>query len=342
MHHRSPSRARSPRRSRSYDGKRRRPFHNMKTTAICPKCLGRHDDRPDHPPPATSRPSGTTPGLPTVLGTNKDASSTRAGVHFAGISSNPVAVQVKDTTMSVPAVATPAMEPKTAPAVNTLLTCLQSRVQTPYNADGRRESLIASDLIHKYPTLIEQLIHGFRVCAPTITQSFTPPNNPSINIHCDTFNNILHKEFMKECYIGPFTQSDLESIIGPFQSSPLHIIPKPGRPRKFCLIQNLSHPGSPQLGDTLSINSQVDSAFFPCEWGTFHTACALVRDLPPGSQGATSVTVLFPHHSVLLFFHTQCLRTWRGRRLYTNTAYLFIHSTSSFCFFDLSMDLANS
>ena len=54
------------------------------------------------------------------------------------------------------------------------------------------------------------------------------------------------------------------------------------------------------------------------------------------------VTVLFPHRSILLFFHTQCLLTWRGRRLYTNTAYLFIRTTSSFCFFDLSMDLANS
>ena len=238
-------------------------------------------------PPATSCPSGTTPGLPTALGTNKDASSTRAGMHFAGISSNPVAVQVKDTTMSIPAAATPAMEPKTAPTVNTLLTRLQSRVQTPYNVDGWQESLIASDLVYKYPILIEQLIHSFRVHAPTITQSFTPPNNPSINIHCDAFNDILHKEFMKEHYIGPFTQSDLESIIGPFQSSLLHIIPKPGRPRKFHPIQNLSHPSSPQLGDTLSINSQVNSALFPCKWGTFHTACALVRDLPPGSQGAT-------------------------------------------------------
>ena len=58
--------------------------------------------------------------------------------------------------------------------------------------------------------------------------------------------------------------------------------------------------------------------------------------------GRRSVTVLFPHRSVLLFFHTRCLLTWRGRRLYTNTSYLFIRTNSSFCFFDLSMDLANS
>ena len=65
---------------------------------------------------------------------------------------------------------------------------------------------------------------------------------------------------------------------------------------------------------------------------------------PGTSRGGTKVdvTVLFPHRSVLLFFHTQCLLTWRGRRLYTNTAYLFIRTASSFCFLDLSMDLANS
>ena len=55
-----------------------------------------------------------------------------------------------------------------------------------------------------------------------------------------------------------------------------------------------------------------------------------------------NVTILFPYHSVLLFIHTHCLLTWRGRRRYTNTSFLFIRTSSSFCFFDLSMDLANS
>ena len=55
-----------------------------------------------------------------------------------------------------------------------------------------------------------------------------------------------------------------------------------------------------------------------------------------------SVTILFPHHSILLLTHARCLLTWRGRHHYTNTSYLFIQTLSSFCFFDLSMDLANS
>ena len=66
--------------------------------------------------------------------------------------------------------------------------------------------------------------------------------------------------------------------------------------------------------------------------------------IEPGAQlyEGGNVTILFPYRSILLFIHTHCLLTWRGRRRYTNTSVLFIHTSSSFCFFDLSMDLANS
>ena len=50
VRHRSQSREKSPRRSRSGDNKRRRPFRNTKSLPTCPKCLGTHDARPDRPP----------------------------------------------------------------------------------------------------------------------------------------------------------------------------------------------------------------------------------------------------------------------------------------------------
>jgi hypothetical protein len=110
----------------------------------------------------------------------------------------------------------------------------------PYNANGWQDLLIEFNLSHKHLTLLEQLMRGFHVHAPTMTWSFTPPNNPSILMHQDAFNEILHREFQKQRYIGPFTQDALETHIGPFQSSPLNIIPKPEKPGKFRLIQNLS------------------------------------------------------------------------------------------------------
>ena len=67
--------------------------------------------------------------------------------------------------------------------------------------------------------------------------------------------------------------------------------------------------------------------------------------IEPGAQlyEGGNVMILFPHRSILLFTHTRCLLTWRGRRhSYINRSYLLIHTSSSFCFLDLSMDIANS
>ncbi|KAG6328128.1 hypothetical protein ID866_10962, partial [Astraeus odoratus] len=114
-----------------------------------------------------------------------------------------------------------------------------------------------------------------------------PPNNPSITIHHTAFNDLITKEYQKGQYIGPFSHEYLEQIIGHFQSSPLTIIPKPGKPGCFRLIQNLSYPNAPGQDNPQLINSQVDSSSFPCTWGTFHTTCTLIASLPPGCQGAT-------------------------------------------------------
>ena len=231
-------------------------------------------------PPATCHPSGTTQVQLTACVTSKGGCSTKVAKPCVGTSNVPVAALDKAITMSAQVAVMLTTEPKTALADSMWSACRQSRALTPYNVNGWRELLIALNISHKHPNLIDQLMHSFLAWAPTITCSFTPPNNPSICAHHDAFNEIVQKEFTKQQYIGPFTQDRLKSLIGPFQPSPLNIIPKAGKPGKFCLIQNLSHPNSPQPSELLSINSQVNPALFPCEWGKFNTACALVQNLP--------------------------------------------------------------
>ena len=65
------------------------------------------------------------------------------------------------------------------------------------------------------------------------------------------------------------------------------IIPKPGKPGRYHLIQNLSYPNVASHHGVSSVNSQVDSNLFPCTWGTFSTICTLIYSLLLGSQGAT-------------------------------------------------------
>ena len=96
---------------------------------------------------------------------------------------------------------------------------------------------------------------------------------------------IVEDEFAKGRYLGPFSQAEVEEHIGPFQTSPLSIIPKPGRPGKYRLVQNLSYPTHPRA-DPPSVNSAIDSSRYACTWGTFAVISYIAHHLPPGSQAA--------------------------------------------------------
>ena len=117
-----------------------------------------------------------------------------------------------------------------------------------------------------------------------IISTFTPSNHPSITSNQHIFHKIVNMEFKKGCYWGPFSKTELECIIGPFQTLPLSLILKPGKPGRFCLIQNLSYPRN--LRGVRSINHSIESDLYPCTWGTFTTTATLIRSLPPGSMGA--------------------------------------------------------
>ncbi|GBE89618.1 hypothetical protein SCP_1602810 [Sparassis crispa] len=115
-----------------------------------------------------------------------------------------------------------------------------------------------------------------------------PPNSESIITFATDFQRIINLEISKGRYIGPLTREDVEAFLGPFQSSPLAIIPKPGRPGRFRLVQNFSFPHAISYQyPNASVNSAVDSDDFPCTWGTFNIVALLICRLPPGSQGAT-------------------------------------------------------
>lgn len=113
----------------------------------------------------------------------------------------------------------------------------------------------------------------------------TPANSRSLVELRDPFLTIVQKEFTAGRYIGPFSRRSLESLCGPFQSSPLSLVPKANKPGAFRLVQNYSFPRTP-INSYYSINWHINSADFPCTWGTFAAFSHLVWSLPPGSQAA--------------------------------------------------------
>lgn len=157
--------------------------------------------------------------------------------------------------------------------------------QIPYKPHAWRRYLEMFALISQYPTLPRDLEEGFDVGIPTITATFTPPNRASVIELSNEFDSNIRTEFDRGRYLGPATRADVEALIGPFQTSPLSVIPKPAKPGKYRLIQNLSFPLTPKDGIP-SINSHIDSSRHPCTWGSFSVICLLIARLPHGSQAA--------------------------------------------------------
>ncbi|GBE78944.1 hypothetical protein SCP_0201410 [Sparassis crispa] len=176
---------------------------------------------------------------------------------------------------------------RTHMALSNVLEQRKHRALTPYNANAWESQLCTAGLLGRYKNLPDGLRVGFRINIPQITRTQDPPNKESIVTFAPEFLKIVNAEIAKGRYIGPFSRTDLEHLIGPFQSSPLSIIPKPGRPGRFRIVQNYSFPHTPSLRfPNPSINSTIDSDLFPSTWGTFNAICLLIRRLPPGSQAA--------------------------------------------------------
>ena len=184
--------------------------------------------------------------------------------------------------MSARAAVPPAME---------LATALERRKRhplTPYILEAWQHELTKAGLLPRFPSILPGLTNGFVINFPHISRTQSPPNSSSVSTYKAEFSTIIHKEIDKGHYIGPFPLPLIEKTLGPFQSSPLSIIPKQGRPGKFCVIQNFSFPTNPSpLFPNPSINLHIAAEGFPTTWGKFSTIYDLIAHLPPGSEAAT-------------------------------------------------------
>ncbi|RXW13677.1 hypothetical protein EST38_g12183 [Candolleomyces aberdarensis] len=154
---------------------------------------------------------------------------------------------------------------------------------TPYRGKEWEKMLNECGLLDKYERVVEGLRHGFHLGIPVVNTTFTPPNHRSVKRYAEAFQTIVQQELKTQRYLGPCTAQEMEQLIGLFQSSPISLIPKAGRPGKFCAIHNFSHPYEPK-GSVNSINTHISTEEFPCTWGMFSTIWLLVARLPPSSQ----------------------------------------------------------
>ena len=72
---------------------------------------------------------------------------------------------------------------------------------TPYIASTWENALQQANLTASYPHLVNGLHHGFYVGVPTITGTFTPPNNPTIIHNTNAYKQIIEHNLQSGRYL---------------------------------------------------------------------------------------------------------------------------------------------
>jgi hypothetical protein len=140
-------------------------------------------------------------------------------------------------------------------------------------------------LLHKFSDVLKGICEGFDMgLSSTIHQTYIPPNHRSATDNAEAIDLYIEKERTNNRYSGPFSHDNLEQLIGPFRTLPLGTVPKAGT-NELRMIQDFSFPRDDPTHN--SVNTEIDSDAFPCEWGTFSEMAILVMEAPPHTQVAT-------------------------------------------------------
>jgi hypothetical protein len=155
------------------------------------------------------------------------------------------------------------------------------RVVTPLLADAWETVLRQHNLYMEFHDVPDGIRHGFDLgVRHPITFTYISPNHKSALDNPLAVDLYIRTELDAGRYSGPFTSDMCQSRIGHFRTSPLGAIPKGDG---FRIIQDFSFESS----EMPSVNSDIDSDQFPCEWGSFLQMSTLVTHAPAGSEGAT-------------------------------------------------------
>lgn len=160
------------------------------------------------------------------------------------------------------------------------------RIVTPLRAEAWEKAIKGLGLESVFGDIPLGIRDGFRMRTTDTHLSHTRifRNHQSATSHPDTIAKHLIKELKAGRYCGPFNPSDLEHVMGPFCASPLGLIPKSGND-DFRIIQDFSFPANDPYNP--SVNSEINSDDFPCEWGSFSDMYKIVAEAPEGAEGAT-------------------------------------------------------
>lgn len=128
------------------------------------------------------------------------------------------------------------------------------------------------------------LKNGFKTgITSTITSTYIPDNHASALRNPQVIINHIQLELSLGRYSGPYFPFQLQKLIGHFRTAPLGVVPK-SQTDKFRIIQDLSFPRDDLF--LKSVNFEINSQDFPCEWSGFPQCFFIVAHAPPATEAA--------------------------------------------------------
>lgn len=158
------------------------------------------------------------------------------------------------------------------------------KVRTPLVHKHWSAALSSAHLLNDFLDVPIGIKEGFHTgVTSTLLNTFIPSNHQSALAQPQIVSQHIAKELELGRYSGPYSSHQLFTKIGHFRTAPLGVVPKPNG-TSFRIIQDLSFPRNDP--NTFSVNSEINSSEFPCEWGTFAQCFFLVAGAPVGTQVA--------------------------------------------------------
>jgi hypothetical protein len=157
-------------------------------------------------------------------------------------------------------------------------------IVTPLRWWSWEAALAEAGLLSDFADVPLGIRFGFRLgISSSIASVFSPVNHKSALDNSVFISAQIEKEVACSHYSPPLPPDVFLALYGPYRTSPLRVVTNPNS-NKQHLIQDHSFPhNNPSL---MSINSEIDSSLFRCNWGSFVDCFTAVLDAPPGTEVA--------------------------------------------------------
>jgi hypothetical protein len=143
-------------------------------------------------------------------------------------------------------------------------------------------ALAEAGLTEEFRDVVLGICFSFHIgVSSRIDSVYSPDNHRSALENADFISSQIEKEIQAGHYSMPLSPDEFLATYRPYRTSLLGVVSNPTS-NKQLLIQDHSFPRN--NASLLSVNSEIDSSLFRCNWGSFIDCFTVVLNALPGTE----------------------------------------------------------